>query len=203
MKLYNVTFKLDDLRRVLMPCIPETAGSNENKTIPRVCLSDKVHKCMQAISVDRRDIQVGTRFILREVEVDNIGGIGRTKILDPVTLYYSGYVPDALENSEYWSLKPLECKLSLCKIVGFDYEFELAWTCIKLDVCKKIIAMYVKVPWISLCKSSKTAYECFARYATRLYLWDVLDSVWNELAMLDNAQTVKLSNFRYKVIKQL
>ena len=42
MKLYNVSFNLDNIDNVIEPRIPESAAEDENKTFERVCLTDSV-----------------------------------------------------------------------------------------------------------------------------------------------------------------
>lgn len=50
MHFYNITFDIEDDNKMLYPYIPGTAGDNEDKTTPRVCLCDSVAHCMQAIA---------------------------------------------------------------------------------------------------------------------------------------------------------
>ena len=97
MKLYNVTFDLNNTNNVLTPAIPESAGNGENKEIKRVCLTDSVEHCFQAIASCNREIRKGAKFIIKEVDVEK-----DELLITPDFLFNEGYVPDALENNEYW-----------------------------------------------------------------------------------------------------
>lgn len=140
MTLYNVTFNIKDKRNILEPSIPDSAGDGENKTIKRVCLTDSIAHCMQAIAVGNRDIRVGATLIIREVNLKNLN---KKLLISPRELKERGLVPDALENNEFWYLGKVKFKCITCKIVDFDAEIDLAWTCIPIQSCREIIKKYI------------------------------------------------------------
>ena len=197
MKFYNVTFNLADNRDILTPCIPDSAGTDEDKTIPRVCLTDSIEHCIQAIATGNREVYKGAQFIVREADIKS-----DEKLVHPRFLKELNYVPDALENNEYWYLNPIKVKRYICKIESFDYEFELAWSCISRKQCLDAIGKYMSIKRFVKYKTSKGIYNAFCRYCTEHKKWDWEDSIWEDLAMLPWAQTTKIYNLKYKVIKQ-
>ena len=199
MKFYNVTFNLNDNKGVLIPCIPDSAGNGENKTIPRVCLTDSVEHCIQAIASGNREVHKGAKFIVRETDIPTT----RAELINPRFLKEQGYVPDALENKEYWYLKPVEFKRYLCEIVSFDYEFDLAWSCISRKQCLDAISKYMNINRFTKYKTSLGVYNAFSRYCNQNKKYDEYDNVWDDLAMIPWAQKTKIYNLKYKVLKQL
>ncbi|MBO5390052.1 MAG: hypothetical protein J6A59_18320 [Lachnospiraceae bacterium] len=195
MKLYNVSFDLNNTNQILKPCIPYSVAADEDKTIPRVCLAKSPAHCMQAIATDTRQVYVGSNFILRTVDIKEDSDY----IINPQVLFDRKYVPDALENLEYWSLKPVKCKVQHCVIEYFDYEREIAWSCIKLEDCWRIIKRFSGKEF-NRCKSAKTMYNAFSNWATENKQWEMLDDVWDTIAMLPWAQTTKIYNLKYRVL---
>lgn len=189
MKLYNVSFNLNDLSKELIPRVPESVADGEDKVTPRVCLTDSVEHCMQAIAVGNRDIKVGAKFLLRVVDINT----SRKKLVSPSTLKSSGKVYDALENNEYWYKDRIACELYLCEIKSFDYSYELAWTCIKAKDCKDIIKRYIKNFDFKGCTSSRDCFRKFADFVDKYSLYDIYDNVWDDLAELPWAQKVEIS----------
>lgn len=199
MKLYNVTFHLKDNRTVLNPAIPETAGDTENKTIKRICLTDSIVHCVQALAHCNRNVAVGVTFLVREVQINKKD----KALITPNELKKRGYVPDALENNEYWYTKPLEFNTYLCKIDSFDYEYELAWTCIEKEQCLKIVEKYTNGQiTFKHCETAKEIYEIFLHWCNKNEMWDEYDAAWEELAQLPWAQKTGLYNFKYTILEQ-
>ena len=198
LRLYNVSFNLSNLSRVLYPAIPESIGDGENKTVERVCMSSTVAGCMQAIAPCNREIAVGKQFILRTYITNNSDG----KVIEPSTLFNKKLVPDALENNEHWVLKPVSCSVRVCEILDFDYEFEIAWSCIPLSKCRDI-ARELSGLNFTACKTSKSLYQSFCKWANKNQKWDEEDEMWDRLAELPWAQCIKINNLKYRVIKEL
>ena len=193
--LYNITFNLEDTRDYLAPSIPESACDDEDKTITRVCLSDSVIGCMQAIAVANRNVAKGQRFILRAVEVD----VDLLCVVTPERV--KSFVPDSLENQEYWSLVPVKFEtVALCEIVSFDYDYELAWTCIEVEDAKRVVDQILPGLNLENCEDARSVYSKFLDYANREQLWDAMDEVWDALAELPHAQCVKIRNLVYDVV---
>lgn len=185
MTLYNVTFNIKDNRSILEPTIPDSAGDGENKTIKRVCLTDSVSHCMQAIAVGNRDIRVGASIIVRKVDTKYLD---TSLLIKPKELKERGLVPDALENNEYWYLSAVNVKCGKYQIVNFDAEIDLAWTCININDCKEIIRKYLPLLNIERYRNTKNLYEYAMCYCNKYRLYDIQDIIWDELAMLPWAQ---------------
>ena len=209
MKFYNVSFNLNNLNSVLVPAIPESAGTDENKTIPRVCLTDSIGHCMQAIASGNREMCKGTKFIVREVDIP----LTKKSLYNPKFLKTTGYVPDALENNEFWSLEPLKFKMYICELEHFDCDFTVSWSCVTREQILGIINRYVKTKRFNRYKTSQGIYNAFCnfisektRFATekmRNYYYNMYDEVWEDIVELPWAQKTELTNIQYKVIKQL
>lgn len=199
MKLYNVTFCLEDNRTVLDPVVPETAGDGEDNTISRVCFTDSVAHCMQALASSHRTFEKDVRFLVREVEINE----NDSYLVSPKTLRDSGLVPDALENNEYWYKQPIECEISLCEIKNIDCSFEIAWTCISQESCLSIVSKYVPEALFSKANSSEETYDIFTEWCNQHQKWDEMDQAWDELVELPWAQLTKVSNFEYETMEKL
>lgn len=198
MRLYNVTFNMQDKRRVLEPSVPESAGSGEDKTIKRICLADSVEHCMQAIAVGNRDIREGATFILREVDTKDLD---KKLLIKPKELKEKGLVPDALENNEYWYLGKIKFNRVACKIVEFDAEIDLAWTCIPIKACRSVVKKYLPNFPVNRYKITKNLYESAMDYCNKHKLWNESDAIWDELAMVPWAQKRRINHVKMLLIK--
>lgn len=196
MKLYNITFNLNDTRSILIPSIPETAGEGENKTIKRVCFTDSVKNSIQALAHCNREVTKGVKFIVREIEVHD----KESGVIGPKVLKNKGLVPDALENNEYWILKPVQCKVYKCILGKFDYDFTLAWTCISREQCLNIISKYTSIDKFRKYRKSETVYMAFCIWANKNREDDIFDAVWEDLAQLPWAQKTELTHLEYTKI---
>lgn len=208
MKLYNVTFNESDMNNELKPTIPDSTGDLENKTIKRVCLSDSIEHCIQAIAPCNRNMRV--RNILN-VRVTSTERIGTNNIITPKELFNKGYVPDALENNEYWSLVPVRFNLEKHKIVSFDSEYDLGWTVVKLDKLQSIIAGCTKgiinIP-DKITYSSESSQALHKNVLDYIYSsdipWDekykLEDAIWDELVEIPYAQQIKIHSLQLEKI---
>lgn len=197
MKLYNVTFDLNNTNNVLTPAIPESAGNGENKEIKRVCLTDSIEHCFQAIASCNREIRKGAKFIIKEVDVEE-----DELLITPDFLFKEGYVPDALENNEYWYLDTLKAKVSIAEIEFFEYEFALAFSCIPKEKCLEAISKYTSIEKFKNYKTSKEMYESFVGWADSEKKYNLSDEIFEDLAMIPWAQTTKIYNLKYKEIER-
>ena len=209
MKFYNITFKIDDTRNILVPNIPESAGTNENKTIKRVCLADTVEHCMQAVGSGNRDMCKGSKFLVRETDIP----LTSKYLLNPRFLKQMNYVPDALENNEYWSLESVKVKVYLCELQSFDSDFTVSWSCVTREQILSIISKYVKTKRFNRYKTSKGIYNAFCKFINektqfatekmKTYYYDMYDDVWEDIVELPWAQKTELTNIKYKIIKEV
>ena len=199
MKLYNVTFNMKDKRSVIEPSVPESAGNGENKTIKRICLTDSIEHCMQAIAVCNREIREGATFILREVDTKYLDN---KLLIKPKELKENGLVPDALENNEYWYIGKIMFNRKVCKIVKFSAEIDLAWTCIPIQSCKDIVKKYLPAFPVNRYKVSKNLYEAAMTYCNEHKLWNEEDAIWDDLAMVPWAQKRRIDYVKTVLVKE-
>jgi hypothetical protein len=170
---------------------------------------------MQAIASGNREMYVGTKFIIRVVDMP----LNKRAVIGPKELKDKGYVPDALENKEYWYLKPVKFKLYLCELEYFDADFTVAWSCITREQILSILNKYtskrgfVTTKRFEKYKTSKGIYNAFCKFINektqfandtrRTYFYNMYDDVWEDLVQLPWAQKTELTNIKYKVLKQL
>lgn len=201
MKLYNVTFDLDDTRKILVPTIPKSAASNENKTIPRVCLTDSIEHCIQAIAPYNRDIRVGAKIIVREIDIDHLD---QDKLITPYDLYKQEWVPDALENEEYWYLGTIEFYTTVHEITDFHASHALALSCIKIEDCEKIINKYVPEFDTSQYGSTRELYETAMKYCCKMEdsghyeYFEYEDNIWDDLESLPWSRKIEIEDIQLK-----
>lgn len=154
--LYNVTFKLDDESTRLIPRIPVTAGGTEDKETKRVCFADSVEHCIGAMSESHSNLYTGCLIIVRSVDEYMLD---RSKIMTPEELFYSGRVPDALENNEYWYLDEVDVYRDMYEITHYYEDYVCAFTCIEKEVIEKIARQYIPHFRIRRYEDSEQAYD--------------------------------------------
>lgn len=196
MKLYNVTYNLEDMSTMLIPKIPHSAGDGEDKIIRRVCLSDSLEHCLQAFGSAYRDLANGVCILIREVEVDE----DDMYLINPSTLKEYGKVPDALENNEYWYLKPIICNVKMAEIIDADTEFTIAWTCVPIEKCKEIVSMYSNIDG-SKYKDSEELYNVFMDWANENKKWNEMDEVYEKLLEIPWTQKTAIENLKVKYLQ--
>ena len=195
MKLYNITYNLEDTSTTLVRKIPSSAGDRENKTIPRVCLADSLEHCLQALGSHYRDLRVGACFLVREVEVDERD----INLIDPFILKKDNKVPDALENREYWYLKPIECNVKKAEIIDYDSEFTIAWTCVPIERCRAIISKYSPIN-VNKYYNSEHLYDVFMAWANEHEKYKEMDAVWDEIVEDPIAQKTAIKNLKVRYL---
>lgn len=197
MKLYNITFCLEDNRMVLEPVVPETVGDGENNTIPRVCFTDSIEHCMQALASSHKTFEKDVCFLVREAEISK----NDKDLVFPETLRDKGLVPDAMENNEYWYTQPVECRTFLCMIKEMECSFEMAWTCITKEDCLDIVSKYAPKTLFEKATESEEIYNIFYDWCNHHHKWDEMDDAWEALAELPWAQITKVVKFEYEVLE--
>lgn len=195
MKLYNITYNLKDMTTTLIPKIPHSAGDGEDKTTPRVCLTDSLENCLQAFGSAYRDLSDGACILIREVEVDK----NDVYLVNPLTLKEDNKVPDALENNEYWYLKPITCDVIKAEIIDADTEFTIAWTCIPIGKCREIVSKYSDIN-VEDYEDSYGLYETFMDWANKNKKWNEMDYVWNELVELPWSQKTEINKLKVRYL---
>lgn len=193
MKLYNITYNLDDTTNILIPKVPHSAGETEDKTIPRVCLADSLEHCLQALGSHYRDLSDGVCILIREVEVDE----NDIYLVNPLTLKKDNKVPDALENNEYWYLKPITCNVRKAEIIDCDTEFTIAWTCVPIEECREIVSKYSPIN-VNEYNNSEELYNTFIHWSSENDKWNEMDVVYDKIVENKLAQKTAIENLKVK-----
>lgn len=202
MKLYHVTFDLEEPEiKVFRPRVPDSAGEGEDTYIPRICLAPSIEKCIQALPSGSRRMSKGEKIRIYEVNIN----IDDSNLISPDILFFKGYVPDALETEEYWYLKNLKMVSTVKEISSFDYDFELAFSCIRvpqvIESTKVLMEGKPEKEKQELNKilnkrnlNSDDLYGEISSYLNKIEDYDFYDSLWEKLAMLPWAQTTRFHN---------
>lgn len=140
--IQNKSFKY----KRFIPRTPQLRCLGENDNLKRICFSDDIRKCLNAMSdgcmwgyyitenLRKKPLGYGIKgqmqdrfkipalFDVFELDTNNIG---KYNILNPLELYRKEYVKDCLENSEYWIMdKPIT--LSKTKTIRYvDISLDL------------------------------------------------------------------------------
>ena len=148
MKLYRIEWDFDDYygsfeeaindykNYSTAPTIPHRLMKNENAVIPRICLSDSILGCINAIgpgvflNTIELDVVVVKIYYLailvHEFDVD----INDKNLLTPSELVQKKLVPDALQNNEYWyldNLKQIDIKPYFIGLESMTFEKPLEY----------------------------------------------------------------------------
>jgi len=199
MYLYNVSFNLNNTNNVLIPSIPESAANDEDKSTKRVCLCDTVEHCMQAIAVGNRCIKAGAQFILRVADIPKTN----KRLIKPLALKQCNKVPDALENNEYWYLDKLTFKVYKCVINSFDYNRDIAWTCLTAEQVRHTVYGICNKIKLERYTISKSVYKAIMDYAHRHKLYGLEDDIWDAIVELPWAQKTIIYNLNISVIEEI
>lgn len=208
LKLYHISFDIDERIKVFTPRIPDTAGVGEDKTIKRICLADSVEHCLQAISPAQRDVEVGSLFYLYEFSIP------RNNLICLEELYAKNLVPDATENNEFWCTKdlyPTDCKL--CRIKDFSYEFCIQFEPLDFEEVQRLIEKYVpEFVYEGNSRHSKDIYCSAMRFINekedsyevgseeQIEWCEKEDSLYEAIVELPWAQGVKISDVVYEEV---
>lgn len=193
MRLYNVTYDISDKNTVLFPRIPYHIGFDEDKETPRVCLADSIQHCIQAMASSIRNLDDGTHIVIREVDVE----LNDENLICPDELKYTKKVPDAMENQEYWYLKPIKCNIKEVQIIDARIDFDFAWTCIPVYEVEEIIDRYFSdldfKKERDYCNANEL-YTDFWNYANDNKLYNAMDLIDDKIACLPWATITRVTN---------
>lgn len=164
MKLFHISDNLNYTSKTLHPRIPESTVDGEDNEIPRICLSDSIEHCFQAIAHDRWD---STEFVVREFDVDALD----SDLLNYDWLFDRGYVPDAHCNHEFWYLYPLTCSsMYVIKDVKIETDFTLDYDAI--DANKLLNVIHKIVPNFEYKLSSMNSYDIWTEVFSCINKWE-------------------------------
>lgn len=130
--LYHVSIvELKENELNFIPRVPKERMDAENDSIKRICFSDDIANCLKAMSdieqVLWKSYTNDSNIKLFVYAIDE-SKLNSSSLLKPINV--STYVPDALENNEYWVLEEVEVNLinticldeSMYKIFDIDYD---------------------------------------------------------------------------------
>lgn len=181
----------------LIPRVPTSAASDEDRVTPRVCLSDSVEGCIQAIGPCDRDLHTGSVFTVHEADIQSMDP---KALICPAQLFERRLVMDALENREYWYLKPLSVKTFRMKVLDFIAVHDIAWSCVN----KKQLEAITKNLGIHVQEMPADPYE--AAHEIRHGLWeqgeyDLAEEFDEAVAGLPWAQCLKVESLKMERMK--
>ena len=192
--LYNITFNPADNRTSLTPYVPYSAAPDEDREIPRICFSDSIAHCIEAVGSSSRDLRTGGVIYARCVALDSLD---IDWLVPPETLYAKGLVPDALETMEHWYLRSTDVIREAYRILDFSCEFDIAWTCIKRDDLSDIVNSYGHVPdGLERFMDAKSLYNHCVRYYDRHGMYDLEDAIYDDVASLPWAQRLRINSLK-------
>lgn len=187
--LYHASFTEGPGMHHFVPRIPDGINTDyEDASIPRICFSDSILKCISAIGSGSRDLRQGGHVTVYRMPFPT------SDFVTPEELYGKHLVYDALENHEYWYLKPIDLVGTSYQIGKFDYEHAIGFTAIPRDKLLQILKTHAAKCVIinEDIQDNKKLYESVTKQ-----LWDTkhfseLDAIDDELAEIECAQRIEI-----------
>lgn len=120
MLLYHVSADTDVLERKFVPKVPELsskASEIEDTQTPRICFAETVSGCFSALpKYSRLKLTVkGARFVLYILDTDKFSP---EDFVTNAELIRNKMVYDANITKEWWLLKPVTLKGTLCEVLS-------------------------------------------------------------------------------------
>lgn len=201
LKLYHVTLDTSEpINKLFVPRVPKSIGSGENDETPRICFSDSIEKCMQAI---RANVDPGTIIRVYTAYIP----FNDTNLIHPINLKFQFGVPDALENNEYWYTKPIILESKLYKVLSYDNGFDVAWSCINYKDLLNILNKYTTMTEIYQHNvledkfNSEDIWNRFSSYMLSKERYNELDEAYDAMVELPWAQILSFSNLKVELIE--
>jgi hypothetical protein len=191
MTLYHVSFDIDNTETLFKPRIPAALSDDEDHKTPRICLTDSIEHCLQAMASEyRHNLSFGSAITVYSIDTDSLAP---DKLIYPEALVKSGLVPDAIENSEYWYLENISFTRKIMRVDSFEYNYEIALSCINISDIRDIIR--TEIPELNLPTDASTQelYNIAMDYAHEHKMYDSEDNIWDRLAELPYAQKTSFS----------
>lgn len=186
MTLYHVSMDTADTDTVFFPRVPGSASEQEDKGIPRVCLSDSIEHCLQAMPFDSRiKLAKGTRIAVYTVDSEDIAA-GR--LVTPEELWSRHLVPDAPATREYWSLDPVRFTRKVLCVEDFSFEHALMPCCIDPEDVRAVVSSIFPELDTGGLKTPDDIYGLAMAYAADSGQYDKGDDIWDALAEFPPAQ---------------
>lgn len=209
MLLYHVSMGKSEKIKTFEPRVPISCVEEfgEDSITPRICFASSITLCLQAI-LGVPDY--GTLISIYTFSVDD----NDPNLVSPSELFITNRVPDALENQEYWYLKPVTLEASYSIITNRSREFDIAWTTIPQQTMIEIAHSSIEHNHLSIDEASfkdMTSKEIYSKVATCLdsmQLWDEEDTLydrvselpWAQIKRLNFVETVPYNGERYCIV---
>lgn len=165
----------------------------EDSITPRICFAPSIALCLQAILGVP---EYGTLITVYKFCIEDTD----PSLVPPMELFITNKVPDALENQEYWYLKPVTLEASYDVIIERVREFDIAWTTIPQQTMLNIAHSSIERNHLDIDEStfkdmtSKEIYSKVATYLNTMKLWDEEDVLYDSVAELPWAQIKRLTS---------
>lgn len=186
MKLYHLSTDLNEPRvKTFIPRIP-VVNDYEDTTIPRVCLSDNLIGCIQAIVGYSELLSDKGIFRLYEVETSKLQ---ETRIVHPETVFSKYGVGDALENREYWYLDSVTMKSKDYKIISYKWDYLTRWSVVKpeqvIDITREVIEKYsIEIPLEIIDNNSEKTFNKIIGLLQDMEFYDESDRIDDKILEL-------------------
>lgn len=120
--LYHASYDLSEpLIKMFVPRIPHNSETGEDNTQARICLSDSIEGCINAM--ESQHSIVSNEQIIPIVVWEKEFSFDDPFLRDWKFLYEQGLVPDAALTHEYWYLTSIHMKGSHYKIINYSEAF--------------------------------------------------------------------------------
>lgn len=197
--LYNITFNKNNIETRLFAHIPYSAAADEDQDTERVCFSDSIAHCIEAIGPCERNLYTNCQIIVRSIDERYLD---QSKIVTTQELYETQKVPDALETHECWYLDTVDVKREVYQVKDFRCEHTIAFSCLKRADVASLIEKYTPNSPMKRYESIEQAYN---RTITKMQTdrqYDKSESFENEIAELPWAQRIRITNLVIEKIEQ-
>lgn len=168
----------------------------ENDTIPRICFSDSIKGCLQAIQY----YHIGDVITVYEHDFDE----NDNALITPKKLKTAGLVGDALTNREYWYTKSIVLEPCQYLLEDYDISFDIAFESLNVNDIKSLIVKYINKYNLSIDKSClsltepEVIYQSFMKWMSAKRLDDEQDAFYDEIAELPWAQVKRIQSIKLK-----
>lgn len=200
MILYHVSFDTENTDCYFYPRVPFAISVQEDQITPRICLSDSIEHCLQAVAEEyRRDLTPGCRLAVYSIDSDDIDP---SFLIFPEELFEKRLVPDAMENQEYWALEGLYMQRELVRVKDFSYEYTLAFSCMKSADVRTIIMGILPELTLPDTDSAEWLYQAATDYMREYGMYHEWDEIWDALAELPFAQKTEIYDLELVAVQR-
>lgn len=187
--LYHVSFDAKPGLHHFIPRIPDVDHTEyEDTSIPRICFSDSILKCISALSPANRNMREGALIAIYKMPFPI------SDFVTPKELYEKHLVYDALEHNEYWYLEPIDLVGTVYCIINFNYEHAIGFTTIERYKFLQILRTHVPSHAVidERIGDNKSLYESVTKQLWNDEYFTEIDAIDDALAELHYAQRIEI-----------